>query len=180
MELIEKSNDKDDAKMRILVCYTCDSIDPLPFYDGPPQYDDTLNHRVGLHRFPDGREHFGQLMRVSEKSWNDPQKRTEIIRQMHQHRNAGQGDGLGEDIYDVKNTYQEDAMSCWRLEHNRTSNCEDYKSDKKRLVYQQTLADRKAAGMEHRSKHIATDTYLCDFCPYKSVVQRRVMDAKGF
>ena len=179
-QLVEKSNDSADARIRILVCFTCDSIDPLPLYDGPPERDDTLNYRISQHRFPDGREHFGQMFRVSERSWDDAAKRREIIKEMHKRRKPGEGEGLGDDIYEVRSTYSEDAMTCWRIEHNRTSNCEDYKSDKKRLVYQKTLADRKAEGLEYRSRHIATNTWLCDFCPYKSVVQARVMKERGY
>jgi hypothetical protein len=179
-ELVETSNDKDDARIRLLVCNTCKSVEPLPFYEGPVEYDDTLNHRVSAHRFPDGSEHFGSLMKVSETSWENPTKQAEILKQLAlQSKKPGQGEGLGDDMYECRSTYSEDAMSCWRFEHGRTSNCADYKSDKKRLVYQQTLAERKAAGLEHRSKHVPTNTYLCDFCPYKSVVQQRVMKDKG-
>lgn len=178
-ELVEKSNDRDEARIRLLICNTCNSIQPLPFYQGRPEGDTTLHARLEEHRFPDGNEHFGNLATVSERSWNDPTKRQGILDEMKKATKPGTGDGLGDEFYDVKNTFAEDAMKCWRIEHNRTSNCQDYKHDKKRLI-PNTQKERKAEGLAHRAQDIASNTFLCDFCPYKSVVQTRVMKERDY
>lgn len=174
----ERVVDSDDARMRILVCFDCDSVDPLPLYDGPPEHDEYLTARIGNHRTPGGTPHRGRLFTVSEKSWNNPSYRAEILKEIDKARGGGDT-GLGTRFYDVRSTFQEDAMTCWRVKHNRTENCEDYKSDKMRLV-PDTKEERKDLGMETRARHIPGGTYLCMFCPYASIVMERQRKAQGF
>ena len=83
-------------------------------YQGPADRDDTLKARLAEHRFPDGNEHFGALATVSEKSWDDPEKRKGILAEMANARGAGQGEGFGQAFYDVKSTFTEDAYHAGR------------------------------------------------------------------
>lgn len=178
MEQEERVVDADDARMRILVCYDCDSVDPLPMWEGPPEHDEYLTARLASHKTPGGTPHRGRLLTVSEKSWARPERRAEILKKLDGARNGGDT-GLGTRFYDIRSTYQEDAMSCWRNKHNRTQNCEDYKTDKMRLV-PDTQAERKELGLETRAKYIPGGTYLCMFCPYHSVVMDRVRKNQGY
>jgi hypothetical protein len=170
--------DADDARIRILVCYDCDSIDPLPVFNGPPEYDEFLTARIEGHKTAGGTPHRGRVFTVSEKSWDNPEYRAEILRELDKARNGGET-GLGARFYDVRSTFQEDAMNCWRHKHNRTENCEDYKSDKMRLV-PDTKEERKDLGLETRARYLPGGTYLCMFCPYASIVMQRQRKAQGY
>lgn len=174
--MIVESDDRADAKIRLLICKTCSTIDPLPDWDGPAEYDDTLLSRVGQHQF-DGsnRGHDMDLGRVSEKSWNDPKVRPELLKEIAHNVGTGKAEGLGQTFYDVRSTYAEDAMRCWRFEHGRTSNCDDYMSSKK-LLLSDTRGDRVELGLDPKARG---RTHLCKFCPYESVVQGRKNKARG-
>lgn len=167
----ERIVDDQDERIRLLICYVCDTIDPLPWFDGPPQYDDTLNARLAKHQTPEGFPHRGNLVTVSETSWNTPYRRDGIVEELGKARN-GNETGFGKKFYEVRNTFQEDAMSCWRHEHNRTTDCADYKSDRKRLL-PDTRDERVDLGMPTKSKDRPGGTYLCQFCPYHSIVMQR-------
>lgn len=173
----ERAIDADGPRLRLLVCKTCNSIEPLPWFDGPVEYDDTLNHRLAGHKFPSGEPHIGAPMfTVSELSWNDPSLRKQIIAEINKSTRIG-AEGLGQTFYDLRSTFQEDAMKCWK-EHGRTLNCEDYRSDKKRLT-PYTRGDRKELGLE-QSERRRPGTSLCMFCPYHSVVMQRARKEQGF
>lgn len=165
------------SKIRLLICDTCQSIEELPVYEGKnPAQDDTLNYRVAPHRFPDGNEHFGGLAIIDEDQWSNPYMRQGVIEKLKNERGApGQGKGLGDEFYDVKNTFHEDALICWG-QHNRTEDCADWRSDKKRL-YPDTRGDRKELGLSAKSR---PNTWLCDFCPVTSVYAQRRNQAKGW
>lgn len=159
----------DEARIRILICHSCHSIQPLPWYEGNPENDDTLNFRVAEHRFPDGNEHFGIMATVLEKEWDNLDHRDEIVKKIQEASvTPGSGAGMGETYYDIKSNFSEDAMKCWTVDHNRTKNCGDYRSDKKRL-YPDTKAERKSEGLPARRPN----TFLCDFCPYHQIVEQR-------
>lgn len=157
--------------VRLLVCNTEKTIEELPDFDGPPERDDVLNYLVSRHRFESGDEHVGQLIRVETKHWESPGVRKQIVAQIKEGANHT---GLDASFYDAKNTLQEDAMTCWTRDHNRVKACPDYKTDKKRLQ-PNTAADRKEIG----AKPFRSDTFLCDFCPVKSMVQQAYFDKSG-
>jgi hypothetical protein len=162
------------------MCATCRSIDELPWFDGPTEFDDTLHARMLEHRFPDGNAHImpsmGGLATVNEVSWNNPKRRAEIISQLTKAQ-AETDPGLGSVLYAARDNFKENAMKCWR-EHNRTKNCQDYKSDRKKLI-PDTRGDRKELGLNTRSS-ARPGTSLCVFCPYHSVVMERARKAQGF
>jgi hypothetical protein len=181
----ERVIDSDGPRVRLLICHDCHTVDVLPWYDGPPEYDDTLTYRLADHQGPmeriNGRYepawyHRGVIATVNEKSWEDPGKQIQIIDELSK-AHAGGEVGLGSAVYHARSNFKEDAMACWRA-HNRTTNCGDYKSDAKRLV-PDTRGDRKELGLETKSRS-RPGTYLCVFCPYHSVVMSRARKEQGF
>lgn len=175
----ERVIDDKDARIRLLICNVCNTIEPLPSFDGPVEHDETLNYRLAEHRTPEGHPHVGALATVSEKSWNDAAKQKKILEELNKAR-AGGDVGLGSELYDLRSTFQEDAMKCWRIEHNRTTDCGDYKSDRMKLTPQHTRGDRRELGLETRSKYIPTNTWLCTFCPFHTLVMEQVRKAEGY
>lgn len=152
--------------IRLLVCRECKTIEPLPDYVGDPAHDYMLDYLVKPHR-TDGQEHIGQLARVAASDWNDVRIQQEISKKLVSE--FGGETGLGSDFYNTRDTFREDAMSCWR-QHNRNPDCGDYKSDKKRLTPGTADARREAGMPTYRSQH---DRYLCEFCPVHSMVETK-------
>jgi len=177
-EMVETSDDSKDAKIRILICKTCKSIQPLPDFEGNSDHDETLHARVAEHQYPGSRPtrgHDMDLGRVSERSWNDPGKRQQMLREIGQNVGLGSGDGLGIELYDIKGNFMDDAMKCWRFKHGRTDNCDDYRADKMRLL-PDSVAERKDLGLDPKQRPVQ---YLCQYCPMESIVQQRRNKRKG-
>lgn len=179
----ERVIDADGPRLRLLICHDCGSIDVLPWYDGPPQYDDTLNYRLADHQGPrDERTgepryyHHGTMATVAEKSWDDASTQSQIIDEIMK-AHAGGDVGLGMKLYHARSNFKEDAMKCWQ-QHNRTQNCDDYKSDKMKLI-PDTRGERKDLGLDTKASR-RPGTSLCVFCPYHSVVMARARKAQGF
>ncbi|KUL44699.1 hypothetical protein ADL22_12195 [Streptomyces sp. NRRL F-4489] len=106
-------------------------------------------------------------MSISKKHWQNPHYKDEVVKKITKHIGGEASEGLGVDFYTTKNTFQEDAMVCWK-KHNRTLDCGDFRS-KRVMLTPGTNADRKAAGLpKYRS---AKDRYLCDFCPVMNRVR---------
>lgn len=148
-----------DERIRLLICHTDGAVHELPFYEGPPEHDDTLNYRVAEHR-----DHRGSLATVKKSDWEKPSYRDGILEKIAAAVRPGEGSGLGQTFYDVKNNFQQDAITCWK-KHSRTLDCGDYMTDKMRL-YPDTKADRKELGITTARPN----TFLCQFCPVHSVV----------
>lgn len=160
-----------EEQVRLLGCQQCRTIEEIPDYDGPPEYDHLLNNLVKRHE-TNGAKHIGALFKVPAKQWKDTNVQRDVSKQIAEKLSGGET-GLGSAYYDLKNTFQADAMSCWTKEHNRNPACSDYRSDRKRLT-PDTAADRKAAGLpEYRSNK---DAYLCDFCPVQMLVEQAYHD----
>lgn len=167
-----KSGPEDGPQIRILVCRTCKSIDELPDFEGHPSDDLLLNLTVDKHQKPE--PHIGLLFKFPVKYWVVPKVKQEIIKQI-----SGGSSGLdvfGTNFYATRMTFADDAMACW-AQHNRTKDCGDYKSEKKRLK-PDTAAERKDAGLDKPGSS-GPKIYLCDFCPVKSLVQKKAFDKKG-
>lgn len=120
------------------------------------------------------------VFHVSSDDWTpvesapDPLwKRKDILRQIW----ARFGDehlGYPEEFYASKDTFREDAGICYQR-HNRPGYekgpyaCVDYQDPSKRLT------DRHWKSRNPSRDHV----YLCDFCPYKSVVVTRMRAERG-
>lgn len=155
-----------EDRVRIIICHTDGAVHELPMFEGPPEYDDTLNYRLAEHKFGDGSAHFGSMFTVASKDWEKKTYRDAILDEIAKHTKPGEGSGLGQTFYDVKSNFQMDAMSCWK-KHNRTLDCGDYMTDKMRL-YPDTKAERKELGLSVKER---PNTFLCQFCPVESHVQ---------
>lgn len=175
-ELIE--GDRDD----LLICKDCGTIEHIPFFDGPPEYNAPRIARLRNHVYDlaDGTSstHEIAFTTVNALFWKTSQDfRDWIVKAINESVTTGDV-GLGESNYALRSTFQADAIECWR-KHNRTSNCEDYKSDSKRLVPRDTRDERKELNMSTKARDLP-GTYLCVFCPYHSVVMQRANKAKGY
>jgi len=174
-----QSENSAEEKIRLLFCSTCGSIDELPMFDGPPDQDTLAEYLLNdKHTFPSGQRHvspFNGFAVVAKKEWDNPTYRKAIIDKANETIKAGGSEGLGREFYDSRNTFAEDAMTCWK-KHNRTKNCGDYRS-KKMLIYPDTKALRKEAGLAPRPTY--AKNYICDHCPYHQVVVQRKRDAAG-
>ena len=157
--------DQDEGPaIRLLYCITCDSIEEIPDYDGPPAYDHLLNISVERHRFPSGTEHIGALLRVRIKDWVSEQARRQIIEQM---KGGGLAKGLSaidESFYDTRSIFYEDAMKCYNAHLRPKGQCPDYMSDSK-ILLPNTNADRKDLGLLPTSKVGGPKVRLCQMCP---------------
>ena len=158
--------------VRLLFCHDCQSVDQLPDYDGPVDHDYTLAHRVAQHQFPNGEAHHGIMGRAEDT----PTAISAAIDQMASMVKPGEGSGLGQPMYDLRDNYKAESMSCWK-KHNRTSDCGDYRSDKMRL-WADTKADRKAEGLA-TNRDERPNAWLCDFCVVHSLVQQKQAQARG-
>ncbi|TKK84651.1 hypothetical protein FDA94_28975 [Herbidospora galbida] len=164
-------------KIRLLFCGTCGTVDELPFYDGPAEYDTTLEYLISSrHTTESGQTHIAALPLgiIAKSEWENPTYRKAILDEANKVMAAGGSDGLGTKFYDTRNTFSADAHSCWKY-HGRTKNCGDYRSDRKKLI-PDTKELRKEAGLSTRP---VSNTFLCDFCPYHSIVMQRQRAAAG-
>jgi len=174
-----------EERLRLFVCHECKTVEPVPWCgENPdcrhPQCEDALEFRVAPHRLAsDPRRFHGQvnLADIGKKIWDRYSARQDVLVKLQQIVDPGAGSGLGTTLYDVKANFDTDAHACWKA-HNFTHNCQDYMADSKRLVPQHTTAERKELGLETRSRRRPTQTYLCHFCPYRSIVQQRANSEK--
>ncbi|MEV4454425.1 hypothetical protein [Microbispora sp. NPDC049633] len=157
-------------KVRLVVCRTCKSVEEIPDFQGPIEYDDLLDVVASRHEYALNHPHPGlNMFNVEEKHWRIPDKRVQILDRIKEQV----GDGLGDEFYEVKATFKDDAFSCWK-KHNKTTNCDDFRSDAKRLI-PNTAAERKEAGLPKPT----SNRFLCDFCPVNSVAMQRMRAKRG-
>lgn len=167
-------------KIRILICKTCGSAQELPWYEGDPKFDTWLINAVENHpKFGDGRPHVaGGLFNINvQQLWNTKERRKLTLDELYtQLEIPGTGEGMGQEYYDLKSNFHEDAMSCWKG-FNRTTDpgfC-DYRKENKKIV-PDTLAERKEADLDPQDR---PQIYLCDFCPVQTLVQQKIREARG-
>jgi hypothetical protein len=175
----------ESERINLLICKTCKTIKEIPYtkngkYLGEGRYDQTdnpfLEDAIGRCG-PQG--HMGILTDVNFAYWMTPKIKESIVAQIKEQFADNKSpltlglDALGTGFYDLKDTYSSDAMSCWQL-HNRTKDCADYKAERK-LLDPGTTAERRAEGLDKSTIKV----YLCDFCPYKMMVQKKAYEARG-
>lgn len=158
------------ARIRLLICHGCESITPVPWCGEDYQCTHPSCVEPLEYRLADHIGHLADLADIDEETWDDPVKRTRVIRETIPYaKGTGKGAGLGSQFYDVKATFQDDAFTCWRR-HNRTKNCADWNTDRMRL-YPDTKADRKEAGLDPKTR---ATTFLCQYCPVTSIYMQRM------
>ena len=161
-------------KIRLLICKTCGSAEELPYYEGPVVYDHWLEAAVKRHP-----GHLaGGLFNIDIDSfWNTPQKRKVTLESLHKQLELpGTAKGLGSAFYDLRSTYLDDAMRCWKG-FNRTTDpghCDYFKENKRLLP--PTKEDRTELGLDPKDR---PNTFLCQFCPVHSLVLQKKKEKAG-
>lgn len=153
-------------KIRLLHCHVCKTLEELPDFDGPPEYDAILEVALSRHE-TEGVRHIGKLYDVEVRVWEKRNLRETIIRQI-----KGGSEGLAAfdpEFYNVRDTFKEDALKCYSLHLRPKGGCPDYRSDRKLLV-PDTKAERKEAGL---TMERAPKQWLCSFCPVQSFVESK-------
>ena len=161
--VLPDGSEVEENHVRVLQCLDCGTLEELPDFDGPAEYDNLLEMLVQRHD-----NHAGKLFRVPESSWIRTDTRHRIIEQIR-----GGSKGIAEfsdGYYDVADTFREDALKCYAKHLRPQEGCPEFRSDKKRLL-PDTKAERKEAGLPIRPT--GPTTYLCDFCPCKSYYERK-------
>jgi hypothetical protein len=169
--------DRDD----LLICKDCGTIEHIPFFDGPPEYNSARIARLRDHVYDlaDGTSstHEIAFTTVNSLFWKTSQDfRDWVVRAINDSIETGDV-GLGEKNYALKSTFMEDAVTCWR-KHKRTNDCDEYMSKGKRLVPDDTRGDRKELGLSTRSADMP-GIYLCSFCPVHSIVAQNERAKQG-
>lgn len=151
-----------EPKIRLVRCDVCHSLEEIPDFDGPPDYDVILQVTLQRHEDPQGTRHKGRLIDVPERAWNIPVLREALVRQISEGSR-----GLNEfdqSYYDVQDTFREDAMICFSQHNRPKEGCIDFNADSKRLM-PDTKGDRKELGLSTRGMPVI---HLCSFCPVRS------------
>lgn len=161
------------TNIRILFCLDCGTLDEVPDFDGPAEYDDLLEYAASKHETPSGLRHRGQLFSVEEKVWRNDEARRGIVNQL---RDGSKGIAeIEPSFYNVRNTFMDDAMTCYKKHLRPKEGCPDWRSEKKKLV-PDTAAERKEAGLPIRP--VGPTRYICDYCPVRSYYQSKAFDSK--
>jgi hypothetical protein len=173
-------------KLRLLQDLTAHKVYEIPFYSGPSERDFLLlellqrirredpewsrdDERLPMDQQPHA--HKGNLMIIERRVWE--KRRTEILKDMWRDvRGMSEEDAL----QSYRNTYTEDASTCFNRHQRPKMGCIDYKDESKRIG-NPTAGGR---GMRQALAHIAP-IHLCDFCPVKSgYVQGEVFHERGY
>jgi hypothetical protein len=161
-----------EERVRLLLCLDEGTLEALPDYEGPPEYDYLLQYLIdNKHTHPMMGAHRGNLISVPKKYWDSPKQREAIIEQITS--SGALGEGLGSEFDAVKHTFEDDAMSCWTKEHNKDPACPDYRSEKK-LIKPNTKAERAELGLPKYEETNAPKRYLCDFCIVDTLVRNKL------
>jgi hypothetical protein len=165
----------------LLVCADCGTIEHIPAFDGPVERNEPFQARIRKHLVPladSTATHSIATTTVNAKLWAENEEFRKYIAQTISDATKTGDVGFGHEFYDLKSTFAEDAMDCWRHKHGRTENCGDYKSEKMRLLAD-TREERRDLGLSVKSKDRPVGSYLCMFCPYHSIVMQRARKAQG-
>lgn len=173
---------KNGPRDELLVCADCGTIEHIPGFDGPPEYNQPRiarlrNHVVDLANGTSN-SHAIAFTTVNAKLWAENEEFREYITKAISEAQKTGDVGLGNTLYDLRSTFAEDAMQCWRVGHGRTENCDDFKTERKRLI-PPTRDERRDLGLSTAAKDIYSTAYLCDYCPYGSIVMQRARKARG-
>jgi hypothetical protein len=168
------TRDVEGPVIRLLLCLVCNTVEELPDYEGPSNYDYLLEISLEKHKFPSGEEHKGKLFKVPVKIWSNPEQKAAVIEQFKNGGSRGLDElAEGNNFYETKMTFASEAMSCWQRHNKPKENCDDYQSSSKRLL-PDTAKERGELGLPKPEHLEGPKIYTCNFCPYHGeVVQRR-------
>lgn len=179
---LSKEQIHDGPRDTLLICADCGTIEhahgePTPETEREERNLELLALRRKHEVYTAGNfyTHPLALCTVNAQLWDKSEDYRKFIVAMIKDATKTGNVGLGDKNYDLKDTFKEDAFSCWK-KHNRTLDCGDYKTDKMKL-----LADTKWERKDlHMSVKNRASVHLCDFCPVKSEVQKKFMKNKGY
>jgi hypothetical protein len=167
--------DKDElehgVRDQLLVCADCATIEHIPYFAGPVEHNQPYQARLRNHLVPTAEgvsTHSIAFTTVNAKLWASSEEfRTYLTKAIGDAAKTGDV-GLGKDMYALRESYQDQAMRCWRVAHNRTQDCDDYKSDKMRLDAVNQVDGvrgmRKDLGMSVKAKDQPAGAWLCQWC----------------
>lgn len=161
------------AKIRLLHCHECGTIEELPDFDGPPEYDSVLEYVAGRHE-TNGYRHVGKLYDVEERVWELKNLRNALIEQIRGRLSSGLA-AFDSSFYDTRDTLRADALSCYSAHLRPKEGCSDWRTQRKMLL-PPTRQDRKEVGL---SMEGAPKRWLCDFCPVRAHYERKNNEALG-
>ncbi|CAB4174817.1 hypothetical protein UFOVP965_82 [uncultured Caudovirales phage] len=178
------AEDFESERFNLLICKTCQTIEELPYtktgeYMGEGKYKQDDNPYVDAAARKHGPDHVGApLVDVLQGHWMTPKVKAGVVEQLRETffgRGAAQGlDVFGTNFYGLKDTYSQDAMSCWKIHNSPKGQCPDYKVDRK-LLSAGTEKERAAEGLNKSTIRV----FLCDFCPVKMYNQKRAYEEQG-
>lgn len=179
-------DDFENDYILLLICKTCKSVEELPYvktgkYLSEGKYDQEFNPFLeGATRVHNAKGcERGLLADVKTGYWMTPKVKASIVEQIQKQFTGKSAlteglDAFGTNFYGLKDTFSADAMSCWRVHNSPKGQCDDYKTDRKKLD-PGTSKDRSAAGIAQSTITV----HLCDFCPVKMYNQKKAYEAKG-
>jgi hypothetical protein len=169
-----------EEQVRLLICLVCKTIDEVPDYQGPPEGDVTLQWLIDEKHTDrhSGTEHVGNLVTIDRKAWENNTTRLQVLKQIEEAVSGGET-GLGAAFYNTRDTFREDAMTCWTKRHNRNPACGDYMSDKMKLEPSDEVKETWKQVGKKRPKNFGHQEYLCRFCPVHSMVETAMRDKRG-
>ena len=155
------------GNIRLLRCDDCQTLEELPDFDGPADYDTLLLVLTDKHKFPNGEPHKGRLIRVEKRAWELENLKKAILDQIWEGSK-----GLAEfdsSYYDVRQTFHDDALACYAKHLRPQEGCPDFNSPSK-ILKPDTKSDRKDAGISTTNLPVI---HLCSFCPVRSYMERK-------
>lgn len=165
-------------KVLLLACYTCKSVDEIPYDDrfpfgNKPGHDQNQNPflHATVARHPD---HKGMLADADLAVWQHEDGKKQIVDQFQKGGSPGL-DVFGTNFYETKANFSADAMTCYSQHNRPKGQCPDYKSDKK-ILKADTAKERIDAGLDPSK---LPKMHLCDFCPVKSYNMTKHNQSKG-
>jgi hypothetical protein len=163
-------------QLRIFYCWNCKTFDELPDFQGRPEEDDLLAILVERHQSA-GVPHGCTPFRIGVRLWSHPKMREQIIAKIRSGTNGGLDD-IDPGYYATRSMFYDDAMTCYAAHNRPQAGCDEYCSEKKRLL-PQTAQLRKDVGLEDPGRSSATKVYLCNFCPVQTHVTTHKNLKKG-
>jgi hypothetical protein len=163
-------------KIRLLHCEDCKTIDELPDFDGPPEFDDVLEALLRRHETPSGLRHVGKLFDVDVLVWQNEEARRGIIKQIK----GGGSAGLAEfdaTFYDTRNTFFDDAMKCYSQHLRPKGACPDWMSEQDPPARHEGRAEGR--GPRRPEQDAGGEGQVVPFCPAQRYYAKRAQDAAG-
>lgn len=112
-----------------------------------------------------------QIYMVSDHDWET--KREDVITNIME---KVKGSGMTAEFDGAFNTFQDDALRCFREHHRPPEGCIDYWDDSKRLG-RPTAEGKKAIKVNFKLGK--ADPHLCQFCPVNTYVTTSIRAKKG-